>query len=950
VLELYYCNISIDAIAAMSIDLGTEFMKTAIVMHRRAMEVVLDGESKRKTPTAIAFLANGERLFGRAAVSMATRTPEFVFQNIPSLIGKTLDHPTIRLFRQRYPYHNMTYDDTNGQVVFSHPNGMTFTVEELVAMLFEYARNIAESHAGTVLRTVVLTVPSFYSQAERRSLVRAAELAGLEVIQLLNDNSAVALNFGVFRHNMFNQTAQYFLFYDVGFTSTVATVVCKFDLNVVFALCAPTLGTSTFIYRLRDHLAGQFKAQKPSVKGDITQNPRAMSKLTQEAARIFVMLSANLEAHSQIESLFEGEDFHIKVTRTDLESIGADAFELLRQPFRDALKSSNVELSALQDIVIMGGGTRVPKVQSILVEMGKRSDLGKGVNGDEAAVLGAVYMAAARTPGFRVVRFGLRDYNPYPLAVDFERAPVGPTKAWNTAETSDNSSSYVRRILFPRGNPYPQKRAITFNRHVDDFTFFVNYLDLSEQESAFLGVTNISRVLTKGVASVVERHPEAEMRGVKAHFTLDPSGLLVLTGIDCILHPLPEVPSEPQDQSTLQKLGNTISEFFGVVSGSSNPEPPVDKNESDSESGAAAGSSPASNETEPAKVNQNVTGTANASSATDLNKTKEIVKKPVPFTERISFHLDHLDSSSPTDDRKIAARAKLRALAQVDQDKRDLENAINELESTLFATRDKLQSEIFVMHSTEIELNALSELLTEYSDWYEEQGPTTIKEAYEERFSKIREHLIPIEFRVSEATNRPRALRELNESIDEAETFLRIMSDTMSHLKLSETATLGNRTEAVSESATSENGTLSESPKPPVTPPWPLLFTDSEQKSLIDLVDSMKVRLDETNVKLNASSPIERPPVLVSEIEEWSRKLKREVRYLNKKLTIWRSEMERLLKLQVEQTMQPPPSSPMSPDTQEDESKPVETTASSDAPEPIDLPSKAEKSAAAGKR
>ncbi|KAF6773341.1 hypothetical protein AHF37_07698 [Paragonimus kellicotti] len=540
----------------------------------------------------------------------------------------------------------MTYDETNGQLVFRHPNGMTFTVEELVAMLFEYARNIAESHAepGTVLRTVVLTVPSFYGQAERRSLIRAAELAGLEVIQLLNDNSAVALNFGVFRHNMFNQTAQYFLFYDVGFTSTVATVVSYqvtkhyVDgvseegpvLTVLGVGCAPTLGTSTFIYRLRDHLVSQFKAQKPNVKGDITQNPRAMSKLTQEAARIFVMLSANVEAHSQIESLFEGEDFHIKVTRTDLESIGADAFELFRQPFRDALESSNMELSALQDIVIMGGGTRVPKVQSILVEMGKRSDLGKGVNGDEAAVLGAVYMAAARTPGFRVVLFGLRDYNPYPIAVDFERAPVGTTKAWSTAEASDNSSSYVRRVLFPRGNPYPQKRAITFNRHVDDFTFFVNYLNLSEQESAFLGVTNISRILTKGVASVVERYPNAEMRGVKAHFTLDPSGLLILTSIDCLLHPSPDVPSEPQDQSTLQKLGNTISGFFGVGSGSSTPTPSIDKNETDSGSAATAESSPASNETESAEVNQNVTGTVNASDATNVNKTKEIVKSRFP--------------------------------------------------------------------------------------------------------------------------------------------------------------------------------------------------------------------------------------------------------------------------------------------------------------------------------
>ncbi|KAF6770931.1 hypothetical protein AHF37_10513 [Paragonimus kellicotti] len=110
-------------------------------------------------------------------------------------------------------------------------------------------------------------------------------------------------------------------------------------------------------------------------------------------------------------------------------------------------------------------------------------------------------------------------------------------------------------------------------------------------------------------------------------------------------------------------------------------------------------------------------------------------------------------------------------------------------------------------------------------------------------------------------------------------------------------------------------------------------------------LDPFQVRLDETVANLNASSPVERPPVLVSEIEEWSRKVKHVVRYLNKKLTIWRSEMERLLKLQVEQTVKPPPSPPTSPDAQKDESKPVETTVKSDASEPIDLSSEAGKSA-----
>ncbi|OON19980.1 hypothetical protein X801_04145, partial [Opisthorchis viverrini] len=258
------------------------------------------------------------RLIGISiAASESTRSPELVYHAVPTLLGKKLEHPKVQIFRKHYPYHNMTYDESIGQIVFEHPGGVLLTVEELVAMLLEYARDIAENHAekGTILRTAVLTVPHYYGQAERRSLIRAAELAGLEVIQLINTGSAVGLNFGVFRLKQFNATPQHYMFFDVGYSNTVATVVSyhvgkhHYDgvfgedpiMTVLGVGYAPGLGTSTFIMLLRDYLAGIFHQQKPNIKEDIFQNKRAMAKLKHEAERVFTMLSANNEVISQVQ-------------------------------------------------------------------------------------------------------------------------------------------------------------------------------------------------------------------------------------------------------------------------------------------------------------------------------------------------------------------------------------------------------------------------------------------------------------------------------------------------------------------------------------------------------------------------------------------------------------------------------------------------------------------------
>ncbi|KAG8234740.1 hypothetical protein J437_LFUL000977, partial [Ladona fulva] len=212
-------------IAVMSVDLGSEWMKIAIVSPGVPMEIALNKESKRKTPVSVAF-RDGERTFGEDAANIGVRFPANAYTYLPLLIGKKVDSPAVQLYMKRFPYHKIIPDPERGTVVFQHNSDTQYSVEELVGMLLEVARITAQEAAGDkhVIKEAVITVPGHWGQAERRAILAAAQLAGIKVLQLINDHMAVALNYGIFRRKDFNETAQYIMFYDMGASSTTATV------------------------------------------------------------------------------------------------------------------------------------------------------------------------------------------------------------------------------------------------------------------------------------------------------------------------------------------------------------------------------------------------------------------------------------------------------------------------------------------------------------------------------------------------------------------------------------------------------------------------------------------------------------------------------------------------------------------------------------------------------
>ncbi|XP_064650576.1 hypoxia up-regulated protein 1-like isoform X10 [Lineus longissimus] len=803
-----------DGLAVMSVDLGQEYMKVALVKPGVPMEIVLNRESQRKT-AAVVSMRDGERSFGDAALNTAVKFPAKAYIYLLSVLGKKMNHPTVKRYQQLFPFYTLKEDPETGTVIFQHDEKTFYTPEELIAMILERGKESAEAFAEQTIKDVVITVPPFFNQAERRALVRAAEMVDLNVLQLMNDNSAVALNYGVFRRKEFNTTAQNMLFYDMGASSTTATIVSYQTVRMKdrgFVENNPqltirgigfdaTLGGMEFQFRLREHLAKLFNAQKKT-KTDVTTNPRAMAKLLKEAGRVKKVLSANNEHYAQVEGLLDDRDFRAKVTREEFEELCSDLFERVAKPLEDALKSAHMTMDEINEIILMGGGTRVPKVQAKLREVTKKEELGKSINTDEAAALGAVYQAAYLSKGFKVKRFGVKEAVIFPIQIAFTSTLLQRQVEFErevTNEDESKSTKTIKRVIFGRMNPYPVSKVMKFNKNFDDFNFEVMYGDLdflSEEEKIGFGNQLHSKVALSGVGDAYKKNSaDSDFKGVKAHFRMDESGLLHLDLVDSVFEKQPPSPDEKEEESTLSKfekefidnlkLGSTISNLFG--GGEEKKEDKKDEKteekteeKTDEQKEDKKTEEKEEKKEEPSAKNEtkeNATkpdaGKADANKTAEEKEKEKAKLKPIIIKEKLTATQTLMDLQEPTEKMVAASKKIVSDLRMQDQAKRDREKSINDLESYVFTMKDNLYQGDWEKCSTTDERIKLKTKLSEVSDWLDEQGMDTPKAEYDTKLAVLKEEFKDIAYRVEQTKDRPRALEALKSMLNHSRYFLK---------------------------------------------------------------------------------------------------------------------------------------------------------------------------------
>jgi len=276
----------------------------------------------------------------------------------------------------------------------------------------------------------VITVPPFFDQTERQAVLDAAEIAGLRVLSLLNVDTAAALNFGMAKKF---ETKQRHIFYDIGSGSTKISLVSfgayqvkekiksssktKVVNATIFEVEAVAfdrdLSGREFDFRLQQELANRFQKQK-GVTSNVRNNPKAMAKLLKEAQRVKKILSANQDTIARIENVMDDVDLYQPITRTEFEALCQDLFERIEIPLKQLMSQTEIQMADIDSVTLMGGATRIPKVQAQLKEfVGK--ELGQNLNTDEAAVFGAAFRAAGLSKLFKVKDIRIKDISPYPV-------------------------------------------------------------------------------------------------------------------------------------------------------------------------------------------------------------------------------------------------------------------------------------------------------------------------------------------------------------------------------------------------------------------------------------------------------------------------------------------------------------------------------------------------------
>lgn len=834
----------------MSIDLGSEWMKIGIVSPGVPMEIVLNKESKRKTATIVSFRDN-VRTFGEDAQTIAIRFPKNSYGYLLDLLGKDINNPVVKLYQERFPHYDIVEDPERGTILFKHENDILYSPEELIAQLLHRAKEFAEASALQPVNECVLTVPGFFNQAERKSLLQAANLAGLKVLQLINDYTAVALNYGIFRRKDMNETSTYVMFYDMGACSTTATIVSYQtvkvkdrgivethpQISILGVGYDRTLGGLEIQLRLRDYLASRFNEMKKT-PNDVFESPRAMAKLFKEAGRLKNVLSANTEHVAQVEGLLDEIDFRFPLTREILESLCEDLFQRVKAPVDQALKTAHLTMDVISQVVLVGAGTRVPRIQDELQKV-VGIELAKNLNTDEAAAMGAVYKAADLSTGFKVKKFLTKDAVIFPVQVVFER--IDP-------ESGIPSAKQVKRTLFGLMNPYPQKKIITFNRHTSDFSFNVNYADLDylpAKEMMSLGSQNLSQIHLEGVKEALGKNQgeNVESKGIKAHFAMDESGVLSLAGVEFVFDKTVTVDPELDDESPLSKLGNTISKLF-TSSGSTDP-PEVDaKSEEESEEKKDKEESTKSNKTQDEEA-KNVTDAKNA--------TKEAKPKLVTVKEPLQSKETVLTIQPMTPKQLEHSIALLESLNEIDKAQTRKETALNNLESFVIDALSKLDTKEYSKTGTEAEIEKIRASCTEVSEWLYEDGMDVDAVTYEKKLADLKSLTRELNSRVFEHKERPDALKALDGMLTGATAFMK----------------------------SAQNLTKATNPDKDV-------FTDVEIETLQKVIKETiewKNKSEVEQKKLKKHEPV---VLTVKLITEKMALLDREVKYLVNKLKIWR--------------------------------------------------------------
>jgi len=701
-----------------------------------------------------------QRFFGNVATGVAGRKPLSSFRFLRDLLGKPFGcKEQLRLTASGFPYAFRATD--RGSIAVEVPEKGVFSVEELVAMLLEYTRKLGEKAAlesvgpalaaGAFAKDAVIAIPEFWSVQQRQALVDAAGIAGVNVLALVGSNSASALQYGIDRPLALNESAT-ICFYDVGSSSTVASIVkysafeeiklrqnktiSQYEVlgigysNVLAGRAFDEILLKLFAQQFAEQTKNKHSAQSILENGKVASRLRAMAQKAKE------VLSANSETPVFVESLIHDIDFKSHITRDQFYELASSLFEEVPKPIHQALAQANIQLSDLNSILLVGGGTRIPKIQELLKQASGKNELNQNLNADEAPAFGSALKAANLSTQFRVRPYGATDLFPFPIGIRID---------------GKGTESFSKRAsLFPKNSPfsYPSKRKTIQFEYGGDVEISASYdsvsdaLPLPEDTDPVFARFQVTKVDEK-LKNLLEKEKGKLTRGpkVSVSFQLNTHGILDLVAARG------EVTLEIERFKPIVKSENKTVTLNATAEANDETAEESEKSSDDAES---------------LEEDSREEPVSSTDSKPEPIREKEIVNITKSFLLSIE-KLPPLAGVKFLNKKEISkSQEVLETYNEIDRKTMERGKALNTLEGFIYSARDKLNNDNDIsVVSTPEQRSKLLASLEEAENWiYDNDEPESV-EKYQTKLSSLRAVYDPIAFRASELTKRPESIEAL---------------------------------------------------------------------------------------------------------------------------------------------------------------------------------------------